>query len=218
MRRFRFVGDASEYSSHNIYKGIVLDGNYIEEGWDGDVLSLNYEYPEDWQEVFEETPLHQTDLGYYSGLVMQGYLANIFESSNAQRFEEKQLCRQSISVAKELIKQLKEGNNMDRFKELMDSLGAKECEMLDSDFTTGNRNYELKEDEFVISFFEGIVGLPGVFVILVDKKHNGDCIKTKYMIHKEMIDDKSIKEIVRSRIERSKEKLNDFINNQCQNQ
>lgn len=108
MRRFRFVGDPGDYSPglveyNHIYEGYEEIGSYT-------VITLSYDYPNDWREVIDEpeTTLHQTDLGYYAGLALNGYMANIFDSDDMHRHSEEKVAEWSINYAKELIKQLKE--------------------------------------------------------------------------------------------------------------
>lgn len=78
MRKFRFVGDPSDYLG--VEKNKVYCENHMQKDWDVNVSKLFELYPEDWQEVITELqtepkPLHKdTDLGYFTikYLQMQG--------------------------------------------------------------------------------------------------------------------------------------------------
>lgn len=124
MRRFRFIGDPKEY--HWDQRPKTGDTYVIEEindmwgGGDFDDDDISEWGKNDWQEVFENdggtmltTPktLHKdTDLGYFSGLAMIGLLSNRSMIDNVERPSIDWLTDCSISISKELIKQLNEEN------------------------------------------------------------------------------------------------------------
>lgn len=118
MRRFRFVGDPSEYGDTKPVVGQDYDEHTIETKWGTTGCSTIETFPNEWQEVYDKpmitdgpvsftkipTPLHKdTDLGYFAGLAMQGILANDTASGNHEN-----MVKASIILAKELIKQLNE--------------------------------------------------------------------------------------------------------------
>ena len=93
MRRFRFIGDPKQYNWDD--KPVVYQiypethtGKIKSMQWESKPLS-RWDDPElliDWQEVFDgkpyireiPKPLHKdTDLGYFSGLAMQGQFSQI---------------------------------------------------------------------------------------------------------------------------------------------
>lgn len=99
MRRFRLISRDDAYDP--LIYGEVYSGDVKPHGWEEDVLWNAKFNAEDWEEVFEETLLHQTDLGYYAGLAIQGLLSD-------PEFPINDVSNMSLSIAKELIKQLKE--------------------------------------------------------------------------------------------------------------
>lgn len=88
--------------------GKIYDENFIGCGSDYTVGQLQKDYPQDWQEVFEEekvqvTTLHKdTDLGYFAGLAMQAMISRSDQNSGWSEGE----TSQCIYIAKELINQL----------------------------------------------------------------------------------------------------------------
>lgn len=118
MRKFRFIGNPDEYDILFIKFGEVYNENDIpwtEDGkpnkdWtiDKNVLGAFKEYPEDWEEVFDEPikQLHKdTDLGYFAGVALNGLLSDQKRSGSSKDFAET-----AILFAKELINQLDEKN------------------------------------------------------------------------------------------------------------
>lgn len=138
MRKFRFIGDSSEYV--NWENAPVKNAIYSEEelnrmrGNDGYYLNfLASKFKEDFQEVFEsktgmsgnvfigssvvpsplfttlEIPktLHKdTDLGHFAGVI----LSSMF-NDNGFVDSENEMCKNAISYAEELIRQLNEKTN-----------------------------------------------------------------------------------------------------------
>ena len=86
MRRFRFIGDPKEYSG-DFQKEAIYDYSVLGASVSNIEMNVEWlfnEYTEDWQEVFDNDggtiikPLHKdTDLGYFSGLAMQGQFSQI---------------------------------------------------------------------------------------------------------------------------------------------
>ena len=93
MRKFRFIGDSEEW------------GNVFEKNKVYYLPTSSINFPEDWQEVFDEPKkLHKdTDLGYFAGLALHGLLANSKNYDSTVNFS-----IAAIKAAKELIKQLDE--------------------------------------------------------------------------------------------------------------
>ena len=129
MRKFRFVGDPSEYETKQYGQafkvGEVYDPNYIGVGCYFPVKEYTNDNPHDWQPVFEEpiiigsleidpnatitriTLLKDTDLGHFAGLAMQSILQDpnwITSPSDA--------AKRSVEYAQALIEELrKEDSN-----------------------------------------------------------------------------------------------------------
>ena len=119
MRRFRFIGDPSDYLIEfkrcNVYNGNQKAYKQLE----GTIEDDSKEYPNNWEEVFEIDPKDlnnfnssiiiepknhkDTDLGYFAGLAMQGIISSPYRKDIG---EEEEIATLSIIVAKELIKQL----------------------------------------------------------------------------------------------------------------
>lgn len=109
MRKFRFVGDPDDYKVNEAeFKvGEIYNGDFVGK----DCLCTVEQYASkswctsDWQEVFEEQakPLHKdTDLGHFSGLAMQGYIA----AGSTGMPTPDRIVKYAIETAQELIKQL----------------------------------------------------------------------------------------------------------------
>jgi hypothetical protein len=125
MRRFRFVGDPSEY----LWDEIPVLGKVYPETHTGKIKSADWESDplskwhtadllKDWQEVFYEpiikgslevdpnatitnsTLLKDTDLGYFAGLI----IPSVYQSWGSGHDE--RVIEESISLAYQLIKQL----------------------------------------------------------------------------------------------------------------
>lgn len=99
MRRFILKEAKVDFPNHKV--GVIYNEDQRAVIWERTVGELVDWQPECWQEVFGEEPdklLHQTDLGYYSGLFLQGLIS-------ANQYPDVEMC---IKKAKELIKKLKE--------------------------------------------------------------------------------------------------------------
>lgn len=105
---------------------------------------------------------------------------------------------------------------MDLFGNLMEKLGAIKIHVLEVFFDTGGRNYEIKEDGFVIRIFERLPDFTDIPTIVVSKKYKGEWVQTMCSIQKELIEDASFIEIVRRQIEREKERINKLTEEECQ--
>lgn len=114
MRRFRFVGDPSDYRIEGFDPPFKVGEVYEGSLKDPQCISSVQEYAdslndEDWQEVFEtelKTLHKETDLGYFAGLAMQGILAN--SSDIIVNLKDSDKSYFAVLMAKELIKQLNE--------------------------------------------------------------------------------------------------------------
>ena len=138
MRKFRFIGDSSNweweinpvhgfiYSMEQLNKmrcGDPVDDDFMDCRWGKENFEEILYYYENLGasvkdikkvENFWGTPMpwtsenhfhKDTDLGYFAGLVLQGILANSKKDDYP-----KELARESILIAKELIKQLDQEN------------------------------------------------------------------------------------------------------------
>jgi hypothetical protein len=106
MRKFRFIGDPIEWDG-DLKKNKVYEGVYKLTEKSHNVFDAVNFYPNDWQEVFDEPKkLHKdTDLGYFAGLAMQGYISSPVPGLK-DLYDTGEIIRRSIFFAKELIKQL----------------------------------------------------------------------------------------------------------------
>jgi hypothetical protein len=113
MKRFRFVGDPTEYETkkygQSFKVGKIYDPSHLGEGRKLPVLEYAKDFPNDWQAVFDEPKplLKDTDLGYFSIEIIKA----IFQSTPVRQGENKsgnEFVTDCINLAKELIKQLEE--------------------------------------------------------------------------------------------------------------
>ena len=103
MRKFRFIGDPEEWDNV-VEKNKVYDCTFIPKEYSHyDIATYSFNFPEDWQEVFDEPKkLHKdTDLGYFAGVALHGLLANSKNYDSTVNFS-----IAAIKAAKELIQQL----------------------------------------------------------------------------------------------------------------
>ena len=77
MRKFRFIGDPSEWDG-DFEKDKIYAETFIPKGWNYNIVEGALNFPDDWEEVFDEPKkLHKdTDLGYFAGLALQAILIN----------------------------------------------------------------------------------------------------------------------------------------------
>jgi hypothetical protein len=107
MRKFRFVGDPTEYETKQYGQafkvGEIYDPNYIGVGCYFPVKEYTKDNPHDWQPVFEEPKplLKDTDLGYFAGLAMQSILHDPNWITDP-----KDAAKRSVEYAKALIEEL----------------------------------------------------------------------------------------------------------------
>lgn len=108
MRRFRLISRDDAYDP--LIYGEVYSGYVKPHGWEEDVLWNTKFNPEDWQEVLEETQVHQTDLGHYAGEFLKSIFSNpeCSKDSRSEPMSAELIVKWAIDISKELIKQLKE--------------------------------------------------------------------------------------------------------------
>lgn len=87
-------------------EGEVYDEDFTPLGSDFSVIQLVGDWPEDWEEVFDEPKkLHKdTDLGYFAGLAMIGYLAN--SNADVVRMDQEEIAEYCVNHAQALIEAL----------------------------------------------------------------------------------------------------------------
>jgi hypothetical protein len=102
MRKFRFIGDPSEWDG-DLEKDKIYAETFSPKGWNYNIVEGALNYPDDWEEVFDEPKkLHKdTDLGYFAGVALRGLLANSKNYDSTVNFS-----IAAIETAKELIQQL----------------------------------------------------------------------------------------------------------------
>lgn len=119
MRRFRLIKYDEAYEHLDL--GKVYDGDFLPNNWSETIEETAKRFPNEWEEVFDtnfvkgkpftdipkvETKsktLHKdTDLGYFAGLAMQGYIS---AGSNGMPNPD-MIAQYAMEAAKELIKQL----------------------------------------------------------------------------------------------------------------
>jgi hypothetical protein len=106
MRKFRFIGDPNEWDG-DCEKDKFYAATYIPKGWHYDVATCALNFPDDWEEVFDEPKkLHkETDLGYFSFELMKAMI-NSPELTTSDDADMESFVSYYVSLAKELIKQL----------------------------------------------------------------------------------------------------------------
>jgi hypothetical protein len=67
MKKYKFVGNPSDYNDpeeegYEIFKGSILEGDAMPEGWSATVTSHVGLYPEDWEEVQPFTSINSGDV------------------------------------------------------------------------------------------------------------------------------------------------------------
>ena len=107
MKFYKLLSD-----KYSVIQGSVLSEDHFMIDDNFPVSFYVEKYPADWEDVFENQfepegfldRMHKdTDLGHYAGLAMQGLLSN---SNSSFIVGTPELISSSISIAKELIKQL----------------------------------------------------------------------------------------------------------------